>query len=61
MIARVDSIGDPAHARNVPMLGTWWGYADADRRLVGVVVVILVVAAVGFLLRRYLEHRRTRR
>ena len=43
------------------MLGTWWGYADADRRTVGVVVVVLVVASVGFLLRRYLEHRRSRR
>jgi hypothetical protein len=44
-----------------PMLGTWWGYAEANPTLVGVVVVILVVAAVGFVLRRYLEHRRTRR
>ena len=43
------------------MLGTWWGYAEANPTLVGVVVVILVVAAIGFVLRRYLEHRRTRR
>ena len=61
MIARVDSIGDPAHARNVPMLGTWWGYAEADRALVGVLTIILLVGALGYVLVRYLDHRRTRR
>ena len=42
------------------MIGTWWGYADGDRTLVGVVVVAMVVAALGYVLRRYLEHRRRR-
>jgi hypothetical protein len=40
------------------ILGTWWGYADANRTLVGAVVVIVLVAAVGFVVRRLLERRR---
>ena len=43
------------------MLGTWWGYAEADRTLVGVLIAVLVIAAIGFVLWRSLEHRRTRR
>jgi len=31
----------------------WWGYAEVDRTLVGVVVAIVVVAAVLFLVRRF--------
>ena len=42
------------------MLADWWGYADGDRTLVGVVVVAVVVAALGYVLRRYLEHRKRR-
>jgi hypothetical protein len=61
MIARVDSSGDSPHAPNDLMLGTWWGYAEADRTFVGVVVVLLVAGAIGFVLYRTLHHRRTRR
>jgi hypothetical protein len=61
MIARVDSSGDSPHAPNDLMLGTWWGYAEADRALVRGLVVLLLVAALGYVLHRYLEHRRTRR
>jgi hypothetical protein len=31
----------------------WWGYATADRTIVGIVVGIVVVAAVVFLVRRF--------
>lgn len=31
----------------------WWGYAEANRTLVGLVVVLVVVAAVVFLVRRF--------
>jgi hypothetical protein len=30
----------------------WWGYAEGSPTLVGIVVVIVVVAAVTFLLRK---------
>lgn len=40
------------------ILGTWWGYADANRTVVGAVVVIVLVAAVWFVARRVLERRR---
>jgi hypothetical protein len=36
----------------------WWGYADADRTLVGVIVIALLCAAIGHVLWRYLERRR---
>jgi hypothetical protein len=31
----------------------WWGYAEASQTLVGVVVAIVVVAAILFLIRRF--------
>jgi len=31
----------------------WWGYADANPTLVGIVVVIIVVAAIIFAVRRF--------
>jgi hypothetical protein len=42
------------------MIGTWWGYADGDSMIVGTVVVVMVIAALAHVLRRYLEHRRRR-
>jgi uncharacterized membrane protein len=30
----------------------WWGYAEANPTLVGIIVIIVVVAAVLFLVRR---------
>jgi hypothetical protein len=61
MIARVDSSCDSPHAPNDLMLGTWWGYAVADRAVVGVLTIILLVGALGYVLVRYVDHRRTRR
>jgi len=40
------------------MLGAWWGYAEGDRTLVGAAVVLIVAAAIGFVLKRLLERRR---
>jgi uncharacterized membrane protein len=36
------------------MLGTlgWWGYAEGNPTLVGIVVVIIAVAAIVFVVRR---------
>ena len=31
----------------------WWGYAEASQTLVGVVVAIIVAAAILFLIRRF--------
>jgi hypothetical protein len=31
----------------------WWGYAEGNPTLVGIVVVLLVVAAIMFLLQKY--------
>jgi hypothetical protein len=31
----------------------WWGYAEANRTLVGIVVVIVVLAAIIFVARRF--------
>jgi hypothetical protein len=31
----------------------WWGYAEANRTLVGLVVGLVVVAAIAFLVRRF--------
>lgn len=31
----------------------WWGYAEANRTLVGIIVAVIVVAAVAFFVRRY--------
>lgn len=40
------------------ILGTWWGYADANRTLVGTVVVLIVVAALGVIVQRVIARRR---
>jgi hypothetical protein len=39
---------DPVRA-----LGAWWGYAEGNPTLVGIVVVVVVAAAVGYLGRRW--------
>jgi hypothetical protein len=31
----------------------WWGYAEGSRTLVGIVVVLVVAAAIIFLVRRF--------
>jgi hypothetical protein len=31
----------------------WWGYAEGNRTLVGIVVVAIIVAAIAFLARRW--------
>jgi hypothetical protein len=43
------------------ILGTWWGYADGNRTLVGAVVIIILVAALGFVAHRVIERRREAR
>jgi uncharacterized membrane protein len=39
-------------------VATWWGYAEANRTVVAVVVVLVVVAAVGFMARRMWGQRK---
>ncbi len=34
-------------------LAAWWGYAEGNRTLVGLVVVIVVVAAIAFVARKF--------
>jgi len=37
-----------------PVFGAgWWGYAEGNATLVGIVVLIVVVAAIIFVLRRF--------
>lgn len=31
----------------------WWGYAEVDRTIVGLVVAVILVAAVIFLVRKF--------
>jgi inner membrane protein involved in colicin E2 resistance len=35
----------------------WWGYAEANRSLVGIVVIVVVVAAILFVTRRWWRRR----
>jgi hypothetical protein len=39
-------------------VATWWGYAEGNRTLATVVVVLVAVAAVAFVARRLRERRR---
>jgi hypothetical protein len=34
-------------------LAAWWGYAEGNETLVGVVVVIVVIAAIAFVVRKW--------
>ena len=40
------------------VLGAWWGFAEADRVLLGLVVVVLAVLAVAYLVVRATGARR---
>lgn len=39
-------------------VATWWGYAEGNRTLVGLVVALVVIAAVAFVARRMWEQRK---
>lgn len=39
-------------------VATWWGYAEGNRTLVGLVVALVVLAAVAFVARRMWEQRK---
>lgn len=36
---------------------TWWGYAEGNRTLVGIAVVLIAVAAVAFVARAWWKRR----
>lgn len=40
--------------------GIWWSYAEADPTLLGTVVVLVALAAIGFVVVRALAARRRR-
>ncbi|MDB4954618.1 MAG: hypothetical protein JWO36_2187 [Myxococcales bacterium] len=37
-----------------PMVG-WWGYAEANPTLVGIVVVVVVIAAIAYVVRKFVK------
>jgi len=37
----------------VPVLATWWGYADGNPTLVGIVVVVVAIAAIAYVTQRW--------
>jgi hypothetical protein len=41
-------------------VATWWGFAEGDRTIVGVVVIAVAVLAVAFVVSRVLSRRRKR-
>jgi hypothetical protein len=41
--------------------GSWWSYAEGDRTVLGVVVVLLVIAGVGYVGARIWARVRRRR
>jgi len=41
-------------------VAAWWGYAEADARIVGAAVAVVAIAALIFLARRLAETRRAR-
>jgi hypothetical protein len=50
-------VSSPAHSAT---LAAWWGFAEADRVLLGVVVAVLAVLAVAYVLMRAHESRKRR-
>jgi uncharacterized membrane protein len=38
---------------HVRAIAAWWGYAEGNRTLVGLVVLVVVVAAVAFVARKW--------
>ena len=50
-------VSSPAHSAT---LAAWWGFAEADRVLLGVVVAVLAVLAVAYVLMRANESRKRR-
>ena len=36
-----------------PVIAAWWGYAEGNATLVGVVVVVIAVAAIAFVTRKW--------
>ena len=50
-------VSTPAHTQT---LAAWWGFAEADRVLLGVVVAVLAVLAVAYVLMRAREVRSRR-
>jgi hypothetical protein len=38
-------------------LAAWWGYAEGNTTLVGLVVIVIVVAALGFVARKWWKKR----
>lgn len=34
-------------------MGQWWGYAEGNPTVVGLVVIVVAVAALAFLIRRF--------
>ena len=50
-------VSSPAHTAT---LAAWWGFAEADRVLLGVVVAVLAVLAVAYVLMRLSEESRAR-
>ncbi len=41
-------------------LATWWSYAEADSTILGIVVAVIGIAAVGFVATRMITGRRRR-
>ena len=39
------------------LLGTMWGYAEGNERVLTIVVALIVVAALAYIFRRYLGGR----
>jgi hypothetical protein len=37
----------------MPVVASWWGYAEGNATLVGIVVAIVVLAAIAFVTRRW--------
>jgi hypothetical protein len=43
-----------------PVMAAWWGYAEGNPTVVGLVVVVIAGAAVGYVGRRVWRARRAR-
>jgi hypothetical protein len=50
-------VSSPTHSAN---LAAWWGFAEADRVILGVVVAVLAVLAVAYVLVRAQQARSRR-
>lgn len=54
---RVDIAAISSHSKVVESRATWWGYAEADPAVVGVVVAAVVAFALTYVAQRLLRDR----